>query len=84
VASDPAREAELLAALQREAEQGSERAQREVDERRADLNEAALDRIRVMLSDQHRTPESLEDVAEILRSIGLAVPGAVHSHREVI
>jgi DNA processing protein len=83
-ASDLAREAELLAALQREAEQGSERAQREVDERRADLNEAALERIQVMLSDQHRTPEALEDVAEILRSIGLSVAVAVPGPEEVV
>ena len=82
--SDLAREAELLAALQREAEQGSERAQRELDEGRADLNEAALERIQAMLGDQERTPESLDDVAEILRAAGFSVPYRIDSAREEI
>ena len=82
--SDLAKEAELLAALQREAEQGSERAQRELDERRADLNEAALERIQAMLGDQERTPESLDDVAEILRAAGFPVPSAIRDAEEAI
>lgn len=66
-------EAAEITRLQAEAEQGSEQAQREADERRADLNESALDAIHAALDGQPYTPES---VASILRAIGLPVRAA--------
>lgn len=84
LASGLAKQAELLAALQREAEQGSELAQRQLDEGRADLNAAALDEIQTALSDQARTPESLDDVAEILRAAGFPVAYRIDSAGEAV
>lgn len=66
-------EAAEISRLQAEAEQGSEQAQRETDERRADLNESALDAIHTALDGQEWTPETPESIASILRAIGLQV-----------
>ncbi len=68
-----AHEATHIAILQVEAEEGSERAQREVDERRADLNADALRAIQAVLDGQDWTPDSPESIAGILRAIGLPV-----------
>jgi hypothetical protein len=68
-----AQEAAQIASLQVEAEQGDEQAQREVDERRADLHADALDAIQAVLDGQHWTPETSESIATILRVIGLPV-----------
>jgi hypothetical protein len=67
-----AEEAEI-AHLQAEAEEGSEQAQREADERRTDLNESALDEIHAALDGQEWTPETPESIATILCAIGLPV-----------
>ncbi len=66
-------EAAEVSRLQAEAEQGSEQAQREADERRADLNESALDAIHAALDGKEWTPETPESIATILRAIGLPV-----------
>jgi hypothetical protein len=74
--SDPealAQEAAQIASLQVKAEEGNEGAQREVDERRADLHADALDAIQAVLDDQHWTPETTESIATILRGVGLSV-----------
>ena len=71
-----AQEAAQIASLQVEAEEGSEQAQREVDERRVDLHADALDAIQAVLYGQYWTPESFEDIAAILRAIGLPVRDA--------
>jgi hypothetical protein len=68
-----AQEAAQIASLQVEAEEGNEQAQREADERRADLHADALDAIQAVLDGQHWTPESPESIATILRAIGLPV-----------
>lgn len=68
-----AQETAQIASLQVEAEDGSEQAPREVDERRADLHVDALDAIQAALDGQHWTPESAESIATILRAIGLPV-----------
>jgi DNA processing protein len=77
-----AKEAELLAAIQGEAEDGSECARRELDERRTELNAAAVDAIEAVLSRRGRTDESLREVAGILRSIGFTVPFPIRGIRE--
>ncbi len=68
-----AHEAAHIAVLQVEAEEGNGQALREVDERRADLHADALRGVQAVLDGHHRTPESLEGIAEILRAIGLPV-----------
>ena len=68
-----AQEAAEIASLQVEADEGSEQAQREVDERRADLHVDALDAIQAVLDGQLWTPETPESIATILRAIGLPV-----------
>lgn len=72
-ASGLAREAALLDVVQREADGGSDRARREFEEKKACLNAATLDQIQAALSDQGRTAESLDDVAELLRMSGFPV-----------
>ena len=68
-----AQEAARISSLQVEADGGSLRALREIDERRADLNADALAAIQAELSGQHYTSETTEAVATILRAIGLPV-----------
>ena len=68
-----AQEAARISSLQVEADGGSERALREIDERRADLNADALAAIQAELSGQPYTYETTEAVAAILRAIGLSV-----------
>lgn len=68
-----AQEAEHIGLLQAEAEEGSEQAQREVDERRADLYTEAIHAIQAVLDGQDWTPESLDDIARILRAVDLPV-----------
>lgn len=68
-----AEEATEIARLQAEAEDDNEQAQREADERRADLNESALDAIHAALDGQEWTPKTTESIATILRAIGLSV-----------
>lgn len=75
-------EAAEITRLQAEAEQGSEQAQREADERRADLNESALDAIHATLDGQPYTPETPETVASILRAIGMPVRATEESSRQ--
>jgi hypothetical protein len=68
-----AKEAAEIARLQAEGEEDNEQAQREADERRADLNQFALDAIHAALDGQEWTPETSESIASILRAIGLPV-----------
>lgn len=68
-----AQEAAAISRLQAEAEQGSESALREVDERRADLNESALEAIQAVVDGRDWNPNTPESIAKILRAIGLQV-----------
>jgi hypothetical protein len=68
-----AQEAAEIARLQVEAEEDNEQAQREADERRADLHVDALDAIQAVLDGQLWTPETPGSIATILRAIGLPV-----------
>lgn len=68
-----AQEAAAISRLQAEAEQGSDAALREVDERRADLNESALESIHAVLDGRDWSPDTPESIATILRAIGLGV-----------
>ncbi len=68
-----AQEAAAISRLRAEAEQGSDAALREADERRADLNESALNAIHALLDGREWSPDSREVIAEILRAIGLRV-----------
>jgi hypothetical protein len=43
------------------------------DERRADLNESALDAIQALLDGREWSPDTPEGIAAILRAIGLPV-----------
>lgn len=77
-----AQEAAQISRLQAEANDDNDQAQREADERRADLNQSALDAIQAVLDGQYWTPETPDSVATILRAIGLPVRDVGESETE--